>query len=92
MAFGGCTRDTKRYARVFADEGYDAVCLGFCMSGSGKSSGSSLGMSVLTEKADLLNVPDYIKPLDFVNKKGPPFVPCGPDKSMIQYADISQMG
>ena len=37
------------------------------MSGSGKSSGSSLGMSVLTEKVDLLNVLDYVKGLDFVN-------------------------
>ena len=65
--FGSCTRDTKKYARVFADEGYAAICFDFCMSGSGKSSGSSLGMSVLTEKVDLLNVLDYVKGLDFVN-------------------------
>lgn len=65
--FGSCTRDTKKYARVFVEEGYAAVCFDFCMSGSGKSSGSSLGMSVLTEKADLLNVLDYIKTLDFVD-------------------------
>ena len=65
--FGSCTRDTKKYARVFADEGYAAVCFDFCMSGSGKSSGSSLGMSVLTEKTDLLNVLDYVKGLDFVD-------------------------
>ena len=65
--FGSCTRDTKKYARVFVDEGYAAVCFDFCMSGSGKSSGSSLGMSVLTEKADLLNVLDYVKTLDFVD-------------------------
>ena len=65
--FGSCTRDTKKYARVFADEGYAAVCFDFCMSGSGRSSGSSLGMSVLTEKTDLLNVLDYIRTLDFVD-------------------------
>lgn len=65
--FASCTRDTKKYARVFADEGFAAVCFDFCMSGSGKSSGSSLGMSVLTEKADLLNVLDYVKGLDFVD-------------------------
>ena len=65
--FGSCTRDTKKYARVFVDEGYAAVCFDFCMSGSGRSSGSSLGMSVLTEKTDLLHVLDYVKTLDFVD-------------------------
>lgn len=65
--FASCTRDTKKYARVFADEGFAAVCFDFCMSGSGKSTGSSLGMSVLTEKTDLLNVLDFVKGLDFVN-------------------------
>ena len=65
--FGSCTRDTRKYAQIFVDEGYAAVCFDFCMSGSGKSSGSSLGMSVLTEKTDLLNVLDYIKSLDFVD-------------------------
>lgn len=65
--FASCTRDTKKYAIVFAEEGYAAVCFDFCMSGSGKSTGSSLGMSVLTEKADLLNVLDYIKTLDFID-------------------------
>ncbi len=65
--FASCTRDTKKYAHVFVDEGFVAVCFDFCMSGSGKSSGSSLGMSVLTEKTDLLNVLDYVKGLDFVD-------------------------
>lgn len=65
--FASCTRDTKKYAMVFVEEGYAAVCFDFCMSGSGKSTGSSLGMSVLTEKADLLNVLDYIKALDFID-------------------------
>ena len=65
--FASCTRDTKKYAMVFVEEGYAAVCFDFCMSGSGKSTGSSLGMSVLTEKADLLNVLDYVRELDFVD-------------------------
>ncbi len=65
--FGSSTRDTKKYARVFANEGFAAFCFDFCMSGSGKSTGSSLGMSVLTEKTDLLNVLDYVKGLDFVD-------------------------
>ena len=65
--FGSFTRDTKKYARVLSDEGYAAICIDFCMSGSGKSSGSSLVMSVLTEKTDLLNVLDYVKGLDFVD-------------------------
>lgn len=66
--FGSCTQDTKKYARVFVDEGYAAACFDFCMSGSGRSSGSSLGMSVLTEKTDLLRVLDYVKTLDFVDR------------------------
>ena len=65
--FASCTRDTKKYAQVLVEEGYAAVCFDFCMSGSGRSSGSSLGMSVLTEKTDLLNVLDYVKTLDFVD-------------------------
>ena len=65
--FGSCTRDTKKYARVFADEGFATVCFDFCMSGSGKSTGSSLGMSVLTEKTDLLHVLNYVRGLDFVD-------------------------
>lgn len=67
MALAAAPGIPKKYARVFVEEGYAAVCFDFCMSGSGKSSGSSLGMSVLTEKADLLNVLDYIKTLDFVD-------------------------
>ena len=74
--FGSCTRDTKKYARVFVDEGCVAVCFDFCMSGSGKSSGSSLGMSVLTEKTDLLNVLDYVRTLDFVDTNHITLVGC----------------
>ncbi len=32
--FASCTRDTKKYAQVFVEEGYAAVCFDFCMSGS----------------------------------------------------------
>lgn len=78
--FASSTHDTKQYAMVFAEEGYVAVCFDFCMSGSGRSSGSSLGMSVMTEKVDLLNVLDYIKQLDFV------------DSSHITLAGCSQGG
>lgn len=78
--FASCTRDTKKYAMVFVEEGYAAVCFDFCMSGSGKSTGFSLGMSVLTEKADRLNVLDYVRELDFV------------DSNRIALAGFSQGG
>lgn len=66
--FSGNTSETKKYGQVFADNGYVAFCYDFCMSGSGQSTGSSLGMSVLTEKQDLLNLLDYVKTLDYVDK------------------------
>jgi len=78
--FGSCTKETKKYAQVFVDEGCMAFCFDFCMSGRGKSTGSSLGMSVLTEKADLLRVLDYVRTLDFV------------DPSHITLAGCSQGG
>lgn len=65
--FGSCTRETKKYGQIFVEEGYVAVLFDFCMSGSGRSSGSSLGMSVLTEKTDLINVIDYVKGLDYID-------------------------
>lgn len=74
--FGSCTRETKKYAQIFVDEGYAAVLFDFCMSGSGKSSGSSLGMSALTEKVDLINVLEFTKKLDFVDNDRITFVGC----------------
>lgn len=58
---------TFNYAKMFADAGYVAVLYDFCMSGSGISSGRSTGMSVLTEKDNLIDVIDYVKRLDYVN-------------------------
>lgn len=56
-----------QYARVFVQQGYAAVCYDFCMSGSGISTGSSLGMSVLTEAEDLEVLLDYVKTLPFAD-------------------------
>lgn len=58
-----------QYARVFVRQGFAAVCFDFCMSGSGISTGSSLGMSVLTEMDDLLTLLDYVKTLPFADEK-----------------------
>ena len=44
--FASCTRDTKKYAMVFVEAGYAAVCFDFCMSGSGRSSGRVICMSL----------------------------------------------
>lgn len=59
---------TFGYAKTFVKAGYIAVLYDFCMSGSGISSGKSTGMSVLTEKENLIDVIDYIKHLDFIDK------------------------
>lgn len=59
---------TFGYAKTFAEAGYTAVLYDFCMSGSGISSGKSTGMSVITEKENLLDLIDYVKTLDFVDK------------------------
>ncbi len=59
---------TFGYAKTFAQAGYVAILYDFCMSGSGISSGKSTGMSVLTEKANLIDVIDYAKHLDFVDE------------------------
>lgn len=60
---------TFGYAKTFVKAGYIAVLYDFCMSGSGISNGKSTGMSVLTEKENLIDVIDYIKRLDFVDEK-----------------------
>lgn len=74
--FASNTEETKKYAEVFAENGYVAFCYDFCMSGSGKSTGSSLGMSVLTEKQDLLNLLNYVRTLDYVDKEKISLVGC----------------
>lgn len=58
---------TFGYAKQFVDAGYVAVLYDFCMSGSGISSGKSTGMSVVTEKANLVDVLHYVKHLDYVD-------------------------
>lgn len=59
---------TFGYAKTFVQAGYIAVLYDFCMSGSGISSGKSTGMSVITEKENLLDVIDYVKNLKFVDE------------------------
>jgi len=60
---------TFNYARTFVKAGYIAVLYDFCMSGSGISSGKSTGMSVITEKDNLLDVIDYVKKLNYIDEK-----------------------
>lgn len=59
---------TFNYAKIFAKAGYVAFLYDFCMSGSGISSGKSTGMSILTEKENLLDLIDYVRTLDFVDE------------------------
>lgn len=59
---------TFGYAKTFAQAGCVAVLYDFCMSGSGISGGKSTGMSVLTEKDNLIDVIDYVKSLSFVDE------------------------
>lgn len=66
--FSSNTNGTKRYAQTFAEQGYVTIYYDFCMTGNGRSTGPTTGMSVLTEKADLINVIDYAKTLDYVDK------------------------
>lgn len=66
--FSSNTDGTKKYAQIFSEKGYVSLYYDFCMSGSGQSTGPSTGMSVLTEKTDLINVLDYVKTLEYVDK------------------------
>lgn len=45
---------TSPYAKTLVKAGYVTVLFDFCMSGNGLSSGNSTGMSVLTEKENLM--------------------------------------
>lgn len=67
---------TFGYAKTFVQAGYIAVLYDFCMSGSGISSGKSTGMSVITEKENLLDVIDYVKNLKFVDENKLSLVGC----------------
>ncbi|MCR5273398.1 MAG: alpha/beta hydrolase [Lachnospiraceae bacterium] len=67
--FGGCMKDTKINAKLFAELGYVAVYFDFCRSGCRtKSTGKTTEMSVLTQKNDLIRVIDYIKEQPFCDK------------------------
>lgn len=59
---------TFNYAKTFVQAGYITFLYDFCMSGSGISSGKSTGMSVITEKENLIDVIDYAKHLEFVDQ------------------------
>ena len=65
--FASNTRDTQRYAKVFAEAGYATVYFDFCGAARGKGDGHSVDMSVLTEKEDLSVVLDEVHALDFVD-------------------------
>ena len=52
----------KTYAKLLAEQGYVAVIYDFCGGGLNcKSDGKSEDMTILTEKADLLALVDYLK-------------------------------
>lgn len=74
--FSASTKETKKYALNFSEKGYVVIYYDFCMSGSGQSTGSSVGMSVLTEKTDLINVLHYSQTLEFVDKDKIIFAGC----------------
>ncbi|MCC8150735.1 MAG: alpha/beta hydrolase [Lachnospiraceae bacterium] len=57
----------KRLAKRLCAEGIAALCFDFM--GSGESDGAFAEMSVLTEAADALAVLDYVRTLDFVDRK-----------------------
>jgi hypothetical protein len=58
------------YAKLFAELGYVAFTFDFCGGGLGCSSdGKSEAMTVLTEKADLLAVIQYVRSLSYVDAK-----------------------
>lgn len=57
----------KKYAELFANIGYVSFTFDFCGGGlMCKSGGKSENMTLLTEKADLCAVYDYVKKLDYV--------------------------
>ncbi|MDF9842633.1 MULTISPECIES: alpha/beta fold hydrolase [unclassified Paenibacillus] len=68
--FGGNSKDLYTYCQTLASWGYAAYCFDFCggsAPGQGTSDGATTEMTVLTERADLLAVMDYVKGLDTVD-------------------------
>ena len=66
--FGENQALTHSYAKVFVKKGYCAFIYDFPAAGNGISGGKTTTMSVLTEKRDLINLVDYVRAQDFVDK------------------------
>lgn len=68
--YNGSGTDFAGECEYFASHGFVAFCYDFC-GGSfrSRSSGSTVDMSVLTEKEDLLAVFDYVRELDAVDNR-----------------------
>lgn len=68
--FGGTHQVGDGYARALAQKGYVVYCFDFCGGAPGsRSSGSTLEMSVFTEKADLEAVMEMMQELDYVDRE-----------------------
>lgn len=66
--FGGTHSVGTRYAENLAENGYVVYCFDFCGgSPSSQSDGSTLEMSLFTEKADLEAVIAMVQGLDYVD-------------------------
>lgn len=68
--FGGTHSVGDGYARALAQRGYVVYCFDFCGGAPGsRSSGSTLEMSLFTEKADLEAVMEMVQGLDYVARE-----------------------
>ena len=66
--FGGNYRVGAQYAEILAENGYAVYCFDFCGGSPGsRSDGSTLEMSVFTEKDDLDAVIETIRGLDYID-------------------------
>lgn len=68
--FGGNHQYGVQYAEAMAERGYVVYCFDFCGGSPGsRSDGSTLEMSIFTERADLEAVISMIQSLDFVDRE-----------------------
>lgn len=66
--FGGNYQTNSSYAEAFVQQGYNVYCFDFCGgSGSSRSDGTPLEMSMLTEVSDLEAVIQTVSSLDYVD-------------------------
>ncbi len=66
--FGGNYRVGAQYAEILAENGYAVYCFDFCGGSPGsRSDGSTLEMSIFTEKDDLDAVIETIRGLDYID-------------------------